>query len=35
MNAADGVLGARVRVLANVLAALFERDREFSTLAVS
>jgi len=30
MNAADGVLGARVRVLADVLAALFERDRELA-----
>jgi len=30
MNAADGVLGAQVRVLADVLAALFERDRELA-----
>jgi len=30
MSASEGVLGARVRALAHVLAALFERDRELA-----
>lgn len=30
MNALEGGLGARVRVLAGVLAALFEHDRELA-----
>ncbi len=30
MSVPEGVLGAQVRVLADVLAALFERDRELA-----